>query len=49
MTFKELLKTVVFDDVWRELKQEYSMKDEAFEMYFKAFNQLKDSTYAKVK
>ena len=44
MTFKELLKTVVFDDVWTELKKEYSMKDEAFEMYFKAFNQLKELT-----
>lgn len=44
MTFKELLESVVFDDVWTELKKEYYMKDEAFEMYFKAFNQLKGLT-----
>ncbi|WP_338091176.1 DUF6557 family protein [Pelotomaculum isophthalicicum] len=37
----ELLKTVVFDDVWTELEKEYSMIDEAFEAYFKVFNQLK--------
>ncbi|MDF9407783.1 MAG: hypothetical protein A4E52_01649 [Pelotomaculum sp. PtaB.Bin013] len=41
MTFMELLKTVVFDDVWTELEKEYSMIDEAFEAYFKVFNQLK--------
>jgi len=44
MTFKELLKTVVFNDVWTELKKEYCMKDEAFEAYFKVFNQLKRLT-----
>lgn len=44
MTFKELLKTVVFDDVWTELKKEYFIKDEAFQKYFKAFNQLKELT-----
>lgn len=41
MTFKELLKAVVFDDVWIELQKEYRMKDKAFEAYFKVFNQLK--------
>jgi hypothetical protein len=44
MTFKELLKTVVFDDVWTELEKEYCMKDEAFEAYFKVYNQLKELT-----
>lgn len=44
MTFKELSKTVVFDDVWTELKKEYCIKDEAFEAYFKVFNQLKGLT-----
>ncbi|MCR4442849.1 MAG: addiction module protein [Peptococcaceae bacterium] len=44
MTFKELLKTVVFDDVWTELEKEYGMKNEAFEAYFKVFNQLKGLT-----
>ena len=44
MNFKELLKTVVLEDVWTELKKEYCMKDEAFEAYFKVFNQLKGLT-----
>ena len=42
--FKKLLKSVVFDDVWSELNKVYSMKDEAFETYFKVFNQLKELT-----
>ena len=44
MIFKELLKTVAFDDVWTELKKEYSLKDEEFEAYFKAFKQLNELT-----
>lgn len=44
MTFKELLKTVVFNDVWTELEKEYCIKDEAYETYFKVFNQLKGLT-----
>jgi hypothetical protein len=43
-TFKELLNKVVFDDVWVTLQKEYSMKNEAFEAYFKVFNQLKRLT-----
>ena len=34
MTFKELLKTVVFNDVWTELEKEYCMKDEAYKIVF---------------
>ncbi|MGD9568813.1 MAG: DUF6557 family protein [Sedimentibacter sp.] len=44
MIFKELLKTVAFDDVWTELNKEYSLKDEAFEAYLGVFNQLKELT-----
>jgi hypothetical protein len=44
MTFRELLEKVVFDDVWITLQKEYSMKNEAFEAYFKVFNQLKRLT-----
>ena len=44
MTFKELLKTVVFNDVWIEMNKEYSMKDGAFEAYLGVFNQLKELT-----
>ncbi|AGL01193.1 DUF6557 family protein [Desulfoscipio gibsoniae] len=44
MTFKELLKTVTFDDVWTELDKEYSLKDEAFEAYLRVFNQLEELT-----
>jgi len=44
MTFMELLNTVVFNDVWTELKKEYCMKDEGFETYFNVFNQLKELT-----
>lgn len=44
MIFKELLRTVAFDDVWAELYKEYSLKDEAFEVYLKVFNQLKELT-----
>lgn len=44
MTFKELLQTVEFDEIWIEFKKEYCMKDEAFDAYFKVFNQLKELT-----
>jgi hypothetical protein len=44
MTFRELLEKVVFDDVWVTLQKDYSMKNEAFEAYFKVFNQLKKLT-----
>ena len=44
MIFKELLRTVAFNDVWAELYKEYSLKDEAFEVYLKVFNQLKELT-----
>lgn len=44
MTFRELLEKVVFDDVWITLQKEYSMKNEAFEAYFKVINQLKGLT-----
>lgn len=44
MTFKELLETVAFDDVWAELDKEYSLKDGAFEAYLGVFNQLKELT-----
>ncbi|MGD9569922.1 MAG: DUF6557 family protein [Sedimentibacter sp.] len=44
MIFKELLKTVTFDDVWTELNREYSLKNEAFEVYLGVFNQLKELT-----
>jgi hypothetical protein len=42
--FKELLKIVVFDDVWTELKKEYYLKDEAYEVYYNVFDQLREST-----
>lgn len=44
MTFRGLLEKVVFDDVWITLHKEYCMKNEAFEAYFKVFNQLKGLT-----
>jgi hypothetical protein len=44
MIFKELIKSVVFDNVWTELNKEYSMKDGAFEAYLSVFNQLKELT-----
>lgn len=44
MTFKELLNTVTFDDVWIELNKEYSLKGGAFEAYLRVFNQLKELT-----
>lgn len=44
MTFKELLETVSFDDVWAELDKEYSLKGEAFETYLRVFTQLKELT-----
>lgn len=44
MTFKELLKTITFDDVWTELNKEYYLKDGAFEAYLRVFNQLKELT-----
>jgi len=42
MTFKELLETVSFEVVWQELKKEYCLKDEAFEVYIRVFHQLKE-------
>jgi len=44
MTFKELLETVIFDDIWMELNKEYSLKDGAFDAYLGVFNQLKKLT-----
>ncbi len=44
MTFRELLEKVLFDDVWIKFDKEYCMKNEAFEAYFKVFNQLKGLT-----
>ncbi len=44
MTFRELLEKVVFDGVWLTFNKEYCMKGEAFEDYFKVFNQLKGLT-----
>lgn len=46
MTFKELLETVSFDDVWAELDKEYSLKDGAFEAYLRVFHQLRELTQA---
>lgn len=42
MILKDLIKSVVFDDVWNELNKEYSMKDRALEAYLRVFNQLKE-------
>lgn len=42
MTFKELLETVTFADVWKEMEEVYSWKEGAYEAYLKAFNQLKE-------
>ena len=44
MTFKELLETVIFDDIWKELNKEYFLNDGAFEPYLGVFNQLKKLT-----
>jgi hypothetical protein len=44
MTFGELLKTVVFDDIYAEIKKEYFMKEKALGVYLKVFNQLKELT-----
>lgn len=44
MTFKELLETVSFDEIWTELDKEYSLKDGAFKTYLQVFNQLKELT-----
>jgi hypothetical protein len=44
MTFKELLETVAFVDVWAELNKEYPLKDGAFEVYLKVFSQLQALT-----
>lgn len=44
MILKDLIQSVVFDDVWAELNKEYSMKDGAFEAYKRVFNQLKELT-----
>jgi len=42
--FLDLIKSVVFADVWTELNKEYSMKDGAFEAYQRVYNQLKELT-----
>ncbi|WP_446787514.1 DUF6557 family protein [Macellibacteroides fermentans] len=42
MIFRDLIKSVVFDDVWEELNKVYSMKDGGFEAYQRVFNQLKE-------
>lgn len=44
MNLKDLIKSVVFDDVWTELNKEYFMKDGAVEAYLRVFNQLKELT-----
>ena len=44
MILKDLIKPVVFDNVWTELNKEYSMKDGALEVYLKVFDQLKELT-----
>lgn len=44
MILIDLNRSVVFDDVWTELNKEYSMKEGAFEVYQRVFNQLKELT-----
>lgn len=44
MILEELIKSVVFEDVWTELSKEYSMKDGALEAYIRVFEQLKELT-----
>lgn len=42
MTFKEILETVAFEDVWKAMVNEYPWQDGAFDAYLKVFNQLNE-------
>lgn len=46
MTFRELLDTVEFDDVWKELREGYYLSGDEYGSYQKAFSQLKGITPA---
>ncbi len=42
MTFKDLLHTVSFDDVWKELNKQDILTDGGYEAYRRVFSQLKE-------